>query len=171
MKSKEVIWLEESWRYDVIPEPRVQLPPEKRSNWLETEDEAMSSIEKLEDSNTKQRILEDKKTTALTPSVVRNNVSTEQCEPDSMGKCVIHDCVMSKLKVSTKKWKDRGKSRGFGWVTCKTTKYCCKFKKTAAIPDNLERLRDSQSGTNVKNTDGANISYNSVIDDTTTHVG
>ena len=76
---------------------------------------------------------------------------------------MIHKCVMSKLKVSTKKWKDRGKSRGFGWVTCKVTKFCCKFKKTAAIPDNLERFRDSQSG--MKNTDGANFP------DNTTHVG
>ena len=58
-------------------------------------------------------------TTAPTPSVMMNMVSTDQCEPDSTGKCVIHKCMMSKLKVSTKKWKVRGKARGFGWVTIK----------------------------------------------------
>ena len=75
--------------------------------------------------------------------------------------------MMSKMKVSTKKWRDRGKARGFGWVTIKVTKYCCKFKKTANIPDSLERLRDSQSGMSGEKIDGA---INCVGDDNTTHV-
>ena len=44
---------------------------------------------------------------------------------------------MSKVSVSSKKWCDRGKGKGFGWKTFKTTKYICKLRlsSTNNTPD------------------------------------
>ena len=50
------------------------------------------------------------------------------------------------MSVSTKKWKDRGKGRGYGYVSEKTKKFICGKKKLSPdkhteIPG--ERFRDS----------------------------
>ena len=47
----------------------------------------------------------------VTPSTGSNEMR-KQCEPNINGKCVVHECVMSKQKISTKKWKDRSNGRG-----------------------------------------------------------
>ena len=68
---------------------------------------------------------------------------TEQrCEPDKKGACRVHECAMRKIKISTKKWKDRGKGRGFGFVSVRVTKYACDAKRLDRGPEYLTRLRD-----------------------------
>ena len=47
------------------------------------------------------------------------------CKPDRKGQCEIHRCSMTKLKIPTKKWRDRGGGKGFGWVKIILTKYRC----------------------------------------------
>ena len=34
------------------------------------------------------------------------------------------------MTIPSKKWKDRGGGKGFGWVTIRTKKYQCRVKKT-----------------------------------------
>ena len=49
------------------------------------------------------------------------------CKPDNRGQCECetHNCSMTKLKIPTKKWRDRGGGKGFGWVKTILTKYRC----------------------------------------------
>ena len=54
------------------------------------------------------------------------------CEPDDRGQCVIHDCVMVKTMVSSKKWAKKGKN-GFGYRYFKVPKYHCKGRKSNTI--------------------------------------
>ena len=60
----------------------------------------------------------------LTPSMNPNTMRVK-CEPSRTGKCIIHDCVMRQISVTTKKWRDRGKGRGFGYVSVKTPQFIC----------------------------------------------
>ena len=34
------------------------------------------------------------------------------------------------MTIPSKKWKDRGGGKGFGWVTIRTKKYQCRVRKT-----------------------------------------
>ena len=61
-----------------------------------------------------------------TPSSSRKD---QACEPDRGGYCTVHECVGKFVPVSTKKWKDRGKGRGYGYVSGKTKKFICGKKK------------------------------------------
>ena len=60
--------------------------------------------------------------------------------------CVILECAMRKMKISTKKWKDCGKGRGFGYVSVRVTKYACDYRRLKGFED-LTRLRDYKSDT------------------------
>ena len=60
----------------------------------------------------------------ITPSVGMN-VQKMKCEPDRAGLCGIHECVGKWIQVSSKKWKDCGKGRGFGYVNGKNKKFIC----------------------------------------------
>ena len=59
------------------------------------------------------------------------------------GLCNTHNCMTSKVTVTAKKWKDRGKGRGYGYVNSKVTKAICMGRKLAPTvtknyPDNLD---------------------------------
>ena len=41
------------------------------------------------------------------------------------GYCVTHQVQTKKFHVLSQKWKDRGKGRGFGYVTTKVAKFQC----------------------------------------------
>ena len=69
-------------------------------------------------------------------------VEKKLCKPDKMGVCRDHGCEIKKFMVSTKKWCDRGKGKGWGWVSKRVTKYACTFEKTARNPTQEGRLRD-----------------------------
>ena len=68
-----------------------------------------------------------------------NEGNVLECEPNKKGMCVIHECAMRKMKISTKKWKDRGKGRGFGYVRVQVTKYACEHRKLKE-PDNFDKV-------------------------------
>ena len=68
-----------------------------------------------------------------------NEGNVQECEPNKKGMCVIHECAMRKMKISTKKWKDRGKGRGFGYVRVQVTKYACGHRKLKE-PDNFDKV-------------------------------
>ena len=75
----------------------------------------------------------------ITPSVPRNMM----CEADNRGRCEQHGSKMIKIKVSKKTWSDRGKGRGFGWVTKKIPKFICSdAKKTPDVISNIPRISD-----------------------------
>ena len=66
-----------------------------------------------------------------------SNRELPPCITDKRGHCDQHAIKMSKVSVSSKKWCDRGKGKGFGWKTFKTTKYICKLRlsSTNNTPD------------------------------------
>ena len=50
------------------------------------------------------------------------------CILTKKGYCSFHERQIEKISVTSKKWKDRGGGRGFGYVTRKTTKFICKLR-------------------------------------------
>ena len=86
----------------------------------------------------------------LAPST-GEKMNNEVCKPTKRGQCVVHDSMMKKLNVSSKKWCDRGGGQGYGWKTQKVTKYNCTAKniinKRPDISDE-ERFSDCQSSGN-----------------------
>ena len=69
--------------------------------------------------------VENKVSTA--PSVCTNDklLDIEEACVDAGGLCSIHQTVITYRKVKPKKWKDRGKGRGFGWVPTNIKKSFC----------------------------------------------
>ena len=74
--------------------------------------------------------VENKVSTA--PSVCTNDklLDIEKACVDVGGLCSIHQTVITYRKVKPKKWKDRGKGRGFGWVPTNIKKFLCGSQKT-----------------------------------------
>ena len=59
------------------------------------------------------------------------------------GLCKTHNCMTKKVTVTAKKWKDRGKGRGYGYVNSKVTKNICMMRNeaptvTTNYPGNLD---------------------------------
>ena len=55
-----------------------------------------------------------------TPSGVLN---VQQCDVRKDGFYMIHQVQTKKVYVTTKKWKERSKGRGFGYLTCRTENF------------------------------------------------
>ena len=72
--------------------------------------------------NTTRKIQNVRNTTLLATPSMGNTV---QCNINRKCHCNTHGVKAEKSMVSTKKWKDRGGGRGFGYVTVKSTKYYC----------------------------------------------
>ena len=68
--------------------------------------------------------LEDK---SFAKNIGSENLDTNRmkCEPNLTGKCVVHNCAMRQIRVTTKKWRHRGKGRGFGYINVKVTHFIC----------------------------------------------
>ena len=67
------------------------------------------------------------------------------CEADSRGHCKQHKKLMTKLKVTSKKWGLLSKGRGYGYKNVKVTKYICREKNMMPNISNSgehERFRD-----------------------------
>ena len=63
--------------------------------------------------------------------------------------------MIKKFMVSTRKWCDKGKGKGCGWVSRRVTKYACAVEKTARNPIQEGRLRDFETEPSDKqDTDG-----------------
>ena len=63
----------------------------------------------------------------------------------------MHDCGMTKTKISTQKWRARGKGRGYGYVTFQKVHYMC------SLNTNVQK---SQLDISEKADDGRNVSAN-----------
>ena len=59
----------------------------------------------------------------VTPSVREPENYVLKCEPNETGKCNVHKCSMRQIKIPTKKWGDRGKGHGFGYVKVMVSKF------------------------------------------------
>ena len=74
-----------------------------------------------------------------TPPVV------EKCKIEK-GFCETHQTKTLKRSITSKKWKDRGGGRGFGWVTQKTSKFLCEpgivTKRTPCITKTSDKSRN-----------------------------
>ena len=62
--------------------------------------------------------------------------SMRECSINRKGYCKEHDYQARKVTISSKKWKDRGGGRGYGWVTQKVNKFICVKKVTATSDRN-----------------------------------
>ena len=65
-----------------------------------------------------------------TPSVNQAEEKAVVCVGSKSGRCETHDCEGQFLKISSKKWRDRGKGRGFGYVHVKVRRFICGFMKS-----------------------------------------
>ena len=77
------------------------------------------------------------------PSMENSDVT---CKPDKLGLCRTHRCGGSITKVSSKKWKDRGGGRGYGYVHSTTKKFLCDSRKSFCRKTGMfasDRLRDN----------------------------
>ena len=62
-----------------------------------------------------------------TPSVCERGIQEKaRCEVTRRGFCQTHNCHTESISVTSKKWRDRGGGRGFGYVSVKVKKYVCK---------------------------------------------
>ena len=89
------------------------------------------------------------------PSVSQNNVP---CEMRKDGYCVTHQIENNrKFYVTSKKWKDRGKGRGFGWVSSKILKFQCSVRTSTQNIGNIHqesRNLDNKPGCMMNNLTG-----------------
>ena len=83
--------------------------------------------------------------TTTTPSV-------ESCRQNRKGYCEEHRCQGKRVTVSSKKWKDRGGGRGYGYVTQRVTRFICVKRVTAVseIKSTFEEGRGSVNNTITK---------------------
>ena len=83
---------------------------------------------------------------------MKNNVGggrvDRNCTFTRNGICEQHLVAGTRLSIPAKKWKDRGRGKGFGWVTTRTTRYLCKVRKSGpTVLDNssdVEGLRSQK---------------------------
>ena len=59
------------------------------------------------------------------------------CEFPKEGVCINHGTTSTKIVVPSKKWKDRGVGKGFGYVTTRVTKYICTARKSLPADTNI----------------------------------
>ena len=64
------------------------------------------------------------------------NVSTK-CEFTKKGVCINHGTTSTKIVVPSKKWKDRGGGKGYGYVTTRVTKNICTARKSLPADTNI----------------------------------
>ena len=55
------------------------------------------------------------------------------------GYCSSHDVTARRILVTTKKWKDRGGGKGFGYVSSRVVKYICQAKSNPVSDDHTNR--------------------------------
>ena len=58
------------------------------------------------------------------PSIEKGGI-TEVCMNDKRGRCKRHGTLMKMISVSSKKWCDLGRNKGYGWKYGKTKKFIC----------------------------------------------
>ena len=66
------------------------------------------------------------------------------CIATKNGHCSQHGTKMTKNVITSKKWCDRGKGRGYGYKTMKTTKYICKSRLSS--PMNTADVKPNEEG-------------------------
>ena len=79
---------------------------------------------------------------------VRGGRDDRNCTFTKKGICEQHLVTGTRLSIPAKKWKDRGRGKGFGWVTTHTTRYLCKVRKSGPtvlnISSDVEGLRSQK---------------------------
>ena len=71
------------------------------------------------------------------------NTDNPMCNIREDGVCEIHGVMSSRIQVTSKKWRQRGGSRGFGWVSQKVTKFICRAKNIPPVaPSNSTEYRN-----------------------------
>ena len=76
---------------------------------------------------------------------LRTTPSVDNCKFDRKGYCKEHNYHAKKVTVSSKKWKDRGGGRGYGYVHSTTKKFQCDSRKSVHKKTEMfasDRLRD-----------------------------
>ena len=81
----------------------------------------------------------------ITPSVEQQEEKAVVCVGTKQGQCETHGCDGEFVKISSKKWRDRGKGRGYGYVQTKVRKFICRYKKSNPSTSTVnpkDRFRD-----------------------------
>ena len=73
------------------------------------------------------------------------NSEVQVCKIIKNGMCVTHDVMTSKIKVTSKLWKDRGGGRGYGWTQKKVTKAVCRAKNNTLVGSEISTSRESDN--------------------------
>ena len=81
-------------------------------------------------------------------------LNEQLCDVRKDGFCVTHQVQTKKVYVTTKKWKERSKGRGFGFVTSRTAKFQCSGRVS---PQNIGN--DSSTSRNLDNLPGEKPDY------------
>ena len=63
-----------------------------------------------------------------TGNTIHTTAPSVSCVLNKKGYCSFHNKQAEKISITSKKWRDRGGGRGFGYVTRKTTKFICKLR-------------------------------------------
>ena len=75
------------------------------------------------------------------------------CKIDDQGYCETHCHQSSSIKISVRKWRDRGGGKGFGWRTVKEQKFICKRRNSGPVAPNISsqnRFSDTSPERKVK---------------------
>ena len=90
-----------------------------------------------------------------TETSVGEKCEPKTCESNGEGRCVRHWSMMRMIMVTSKRWLERGKGRGFGWKQTKSRKMICLDRNLPPVnnkmildkPDNerpTSQIRESQ---------------------------
>ena len=116
----------------------------------------------MKDNNqTKQKLPEmAEDTPSNTPSMgQQEQIEKASCDVNTREKfCTTHNCPTTKVVVSTKKWVNKGRGRGFGWLTQKVSKEICRprdrvlgdhdISTSVVISNRSPRLETTESESN-----------------------
>ena len=88
---------------------------------------------------------EDSQPTPSSRSEMKNEKAN--CIISKKGFCQTHSCLTNSVTVTSKKWRDRGGGRGFGFVQTKVKKFVCKAKNLSTRSPDIIPGSDNMSST------------------------
>ena len=87
--------------------------------------------------------IEDPQSTPSSSSRVQNEKA--KCIISKKGFCQTHSCLTKSVTVTSKKWRDRGGGKGFGFVQTKVKKFVCKAENPSTRSPDIDPGTDSMS--------------------------
>ena len=128
------------------PEQPKELYQEKRSRQSKlTEFAERLPLEQAGRRLREEKPLDDQNTINNRNNIKDTNSEVQVCKIMKNGMCVTHDVMTSKIKVTSKLWKDRGGGKGYGWTQKKVTKAVCRAKNDTLVGSEIYTSRESDN--------------------------